>query len=228
MQMAWAVAAGVAGGYLAGSIPFGLLIAKARGVDLRHEGSCNIGATNVFRCVGKGWGILALLLDALKGFIPAWLFPALIQAGRCEFCEPVPGWAGLAFGLAAVAGHNWPVWLGFKGGKGVATSVGVLLGVAPAEMGIGLAVFAVVLAATRRVSVGSIAAALAVVASAWGFFACGRMGLLLALVLTVLGAVVVVRHRANIARLARGEEPPLWGPGTPQKAKRAERGGKGS
>ena len=123
----------VAASYLMGSVPFGLLIAKARGVDLRHSGSGNIGATNVFRCVGKGWGVLALVLDALKGFVPAFCGP---MVAFCQFGESVPPWLGVACGLAAVAGHNWPVWLGFKGGKGVATSAGMALGVAPGAGGV--------------------------------------------------------------------------------------------
>ena len=132
-RLVWIVGT-VLAGYLMGSVPFGLLIAKARGVDLRNSGSGNIGATNVFRCVGKGWGVLALLLDALKGFLPAFFFPALAARG---LHGAVPSWLGVACGLAAVVGHNWPVWLGFKGGKGVATSAGMALGVAPGAVGIG-------------------------------------------------------------------------------------------
>ena len=106
------------GSYLLGSIPNGLFIAKAKGIDLRKVGSGNIGATNVFRCVGKGWGIAAFVLDAIKGFVPAFVFPRLVL--------DCPDWLGLACGVAAVAGHNWPVWLNFKGGKGVSTSAGML------------------------------------------------------------------------------------------------------
>lgn len=199
---------GLVVGYLAGSVPFGLLIAKARGIDLRHRGSCNIGATNVFRCVGKGWGVLALLLDTAKGFMAAFWLPMLVGGG-------VGGGEGLGlvFGAAAVAGHNWPIWLKGRGGKGVATSAGVLLGVAPWAMGIGLVVFAVTLGATRRVSAGSIAAAVAVAGSSWGFVYLGWMRWVSAVVLSVLAGVVIFRHRANILRLAGGVEPPLWGGG---------------
>ena len=187
--------------YLLGAIPNGLLIAKAKGIDLRQAGSGNIGATNVFRCVGKGWGILAFVLDAVKGFVPAFGFP-LFVAGA-------PDWLGLACGVAAVAGHNWPVWLGFKGGKGVATSAGMLLGIAPAAVGIGFLVFAVTVAATRFVSLGSILAAVAVPAAYISMT--GGENRLLAGVLVGMGLLVIVKHRANLRRLVRGEEPRITG-----------------
>lgn len=207
----WAWVAGlVAAGYLMGSIPFGLLIAKARGVDLRHSGSGNIGATNVFRCVGKGWGVLALVLDALKGFVPAFFFPDLMQAQFCEFCEPVPSWLGVACGLAAVAGHNWPVWLGFKGGKGVATSAGMALGVAPGAVGIGLAAFALVVVATRWVSLASMLGCAAATAAGWWLYGGGEKGWLV-WVLGAMTVLVVWRHRANIGRLLHGTEPKIVG-----------------
>ena len=187
--------------YLLGAIPNGLLIAKARGIDLRRTGSGNIGATNVFRCVGKGWGVLAFVLDALKGFVPAFCFPQLVAGA--------PDWLGLACGGAAVAGHNWPVWLGFKGGKGVATSAGMLLGIAPAAVGIGFGVFAVTVAATRFVSLGSILAAVAVPAAYLALNGTGNK--LLAGVLVGLGLLVIVKHRANIRRLLQGAEPRITG-----------------
>lgn len=187
--------------YLLGAIPNGLLLAKAKGIDLRQTGSGNIGATNVFRCVGKGWGILAFVLDALKGFVPAFCFPRLMASA--------PDWLGLACGVAAVAGHNWPVWLGFKGGKGVATSAGMLLGIAPAAVGIGFGVFAVTVAATRFVSLGSILAAVAVPAAYLALNGTGNQ--LLAGVLVGLGLLVIVKHRANIRRLLQGAEPRITG-----------------
>lgn len=187
--------------YLLGAVPFGLLVARARGIDIRKVGSCNIGATNVFRCVGKGWGILTFLLDALKGFVPACLFPLLL--GRLTG-QPAPPASGLVFMLLAIAGHNWPVYLGFKGGKGVATSAGGLLGVAPAAVGIGLAVWVAVFALSRYVSVASIVAAAAVAVSAWLLYA--SAGLLIPIAMTLLAAVLIVRHRANIRRLMQGTE----------------------
>ena len=187
--------------YLLGSVPNGLLIARLKGIDLQKVGSGNIGATNVFRCVGKGWGIAAFVLDAVKGFVPAFFFPRLL--------ETAPPWLGLACGIAAVAGHNWPVWLKFKGGKGVSTSAGMLLGIAPAAVGIGFAVFAVVLALTRFVSLGSILAAIAVAGS--GVWLYGADNRLLAGALVAMGALVVLKHRANLGRLLNGTEPRIVG-----------------
>jgi acyl phosphate:glycerol-3-phosphate acyltransferase len=183
--------------YLLGAIPNGLLIARLKGIDLQQVGSGNIGATNVFRCVGKGWGIAAFILDALKGFVPAFAFPLLVANA--------PAWLGLACGAAAVAGHNWPVWLQFKGGKGVSTSAGMLLGIAPAAVGIGFVVFALAVALTRWVSLGSILAAIAVPAA--HFALNGTDNPLLAGALVVMGLLVIVKHRANIRRLLAGTEP---------------------
>ena len=191
----------VSAAYLLGSIPNGLLIARLKGVDLQKVGSGNIGATNVFRCVGKGWGVLAFVLDAIKGFVPAFCFPRLMEAA--------PPWLGLACGIAAVAGHNWPVWLKFKGGKGVSTSAGMLLGIAPAAVGIGFAVFALVVALTRFVSLGSILAALAVAGS--GVWLYGADNRLLAGALILMGLLVIVKHRANVGRLLKGTEPRIVG-----------------
>ena len=187
--------------YLLGSIPNGLLIARLKGVDLQKVGSGNIGATNVFRCVGKGWGIAAFVLDAVKGFVPAFFFPRLL--------ESAPPWLGLACGVAAVAGHNWPVWLKFKGGKGGSTSAGMLLGIAPAAVGVGFAVFALTVALTRFVSLGSILAAIAVPAAYLGMN--GAENRLLAGALVVMGALVIFKHRANVGRLLRGIEPRIVG-----------------
>lgn len=186
--------------YLIGAIPFGLLVARARGVDIRKVGSCNIGATNVFRSVGKKWGILTFVLDMLKGALPTLLLP-MLAAGETGI--PSPG-LRLACGLVAVCGHNWPVYLRFKGGKGVATTTGVLLGVSPAAMLIGLAAWALVFLTTRYVSVASMAAAIVVVAAAWWLRL--QPWPLVPAVLTVLGAFVLWRHRANVQRLRTGTE----------------------
>lgn len=183
--------------YLIGSIPCGLLIGRLNGVDIRTLGSGNIGATNVFRCVGKGWGISAFILDFFKGFVPAFWLPAWLM-------EAPPAHAGILAGALAVAGHNWPVWLKFRGGKGVATSAGMLAGIAPWTIGAGLVAWSLTMLATRIVSVASMVAAVAVAISGWVFYRAD--GPLLPSVLTVLGALVILRHRHNIARLMRGEE----------------------
>ena len=187
--------------YLLGSVPFGLLLARIKGVDLQKVGSGNIGATNVYRCVGKRWGIAAFVLDAVKGFVSAFVFPMMVSSS--------PAWLGLACGVAAVAGHNWPVWLKFKGGKGVSTSAGMLLGIAPAAVGIGFIVFAITVALTRYVSLGSILAAIAVPTA---FLALDRTeNHLLAGALVVMGLLTIFKHRANIRRLLAGTEPKIAG-----------------
>lgn len=179
--------------YLLGAMPFGLLVARSRGVDIRQQGSGNIGATNVFRVVGKGWGVFTFVLDALKGFIPAFVFWRLAHLGA--------EW-GVLFGILAILGHTFPVFLKFKGGKGVATSAGMLLGVAPAAVGIGFLCWALCLLFSRIVSLSSILAAVAVAVSVWWM----DEGLTVRIALTVLSLLVIWLHRANIKRLMNGTE----------------------
>jgi glycerol-3-phosphate acyltransferase PlsY len=191
----------VGGAYALGSVPVGLLLARRKGIDITKVGSGNIGATNVFRSVGRGWGIATFAGDALKGFVPAFALPKLIAlAGH----HSAPAFLGLLFGCAAIAGHNWPVFLRFKGGKGVATSAGVLLGVAPLAMVFGLVSWIALFILTRYVSIASIGAALVVPIVSWNLYF--RRGALLPFALTMIGFVVVWRHRANIARLMDGTE----------------------
>ncbi len=184
----------VAGGYLLGAVPFGWLLGRlGRGLDVRRVGSGNIGATNVGRSVGAWAGILTLVLDVGKGAAAAW------GAGWLSGQPAV----AMAAGLAAVAGHIFPVYLGFKGGKGVATGLGVFLVLAPPEtLGAGV-LFLAAAAATRRVSVGSIAATISL-----------PVILLVrqaspALLLTALASslLIVIRHSENIRRLFAGTEP---------------------
>jgi len=181
--------------YVIGSIPFGLLISKAKGKDIRTMGSCNIGATNVLRCLGKPLGITCFVLDVLKGYLPAALFPII---GKID-----PAF-GLLFGTAAILGHNFPIFLKFKGGKGVATSAGVLLGIAPLAVAIGLFTWILVFKVSCYVSLGSIIAALVVIITGW--IRIERYGIVTAIALTLLGALTVYRHRENIKRLANGTE----------------------
>lgn len=181
--------------YLLGAVPFGFLAGKVWGIDIRTQGSGNIGATNVFRTLGKGPGIVVLLLDALKGFVPAFFFPTWFSAE--------PAW-GLGFGIAAILGHNFPVYLRFKGGKGVATTGGVLLGAAPAAALIGVGVWVVVFLAGGYVSLGSMCAAVAVPVAGWWLY--GSAGAILPGALTALGLMVIWRHRSNIQRIRSGSE----------------------
>ena len=187
--------------YLIGAIPIGLLLSRMKGIDVRTVGSGNIGATNVFRSVSKTLGVLTFIGDALKGFVPAYFFPMFgkIITGTFQGSE-----IGLLCGVAAIAGHNWPIYLKFKGGKGISTSAGVLLGVAPTAVGLGLLGWIVLLLASRFVSVASIGAAIVVPAVSWPLYA--SQGLLLPIALTILGALAVWRHKSNIQRLIDGTE----------------------
>ena len=188
-----------AASYLIGSVPFGLLISKAKGQDIRKLGSGNIGATNVLRCLGKPLGITCFVLDVLKGYLPAALFPML---GKTLCPNAVGPSIGILFGAAAILGHNFPVFLKFKGGKGVATSAGVLLGVAPLAVVIGLLTWVVVFKASGYVSLGSIMAALVVLLTGWT----AGYEPVTAIALTLLGALTIYRHRTNIQRLMNGTE----------------------
>lgn len=201
------IMATVALAYLMGSIPFGLLVGFMRGVDVRKVGSCNIGATNVLRTVGKPWGILAFALDFGKGVAGALAAPCLARAIFGGGCGVSSETLRLVGGLAAVVGHTWPVWLGFRGGKGVATSFGMLLAVVPVQVGIAFAAWVVVLLVSRYVSLASICAATVLPVAVWLMkFDAAAGNWALPAAITVLGALVVLRHRANIVRLANGTE----------------------
>lgn len=195
------VGVGVAG-YLVGAIPFGLLIAKLKGIDIRKVGSGNIGATNVLRAVGKPWGITTFILDALKGLAGSFIFPAVGTHLGADFQSLEL--AGLVGGVAAILGHTFPIYLGFKGGKGVATSAGAVLGLAPLAILIGLTLWTISFYAFRYVSLASIIGAITAVTTGWILYRAN--GLLLPIALTVLGLLVILRHHANIKRLLNGTE----------------------
>jgi glycerol-3-phosphate acyltransferase PlsY len=193
------------GAYLLGSIPFSFLVARARGVDVRQVGSGNVGATNVMRSVGPAAGLLAFLLDSGKGALAAWLAQELAGAHVPESANVLPA----AAAAIAVIGHVYPVWLGFRGGKGVATGAGAFLPIAPLAAGLAIVTFAVVLAATRYVSAASVAGAVMLAVLAF----LTQPNPAVALAALVCTALIVVRHRGNLERLRRGEEPRL---GTPR------------
>lgn len=186
----------VAVAYLSGSVPYGYLIARRRGIDIQAEGSGNIGATNVTRILGKKTGVAVLLLDVLKGALPVAVALALAAAGDAA------RWAVAASALAAVVGHCFPVWLRFHGGKGVATSLGVFLVLDLRASGLAIVVFAVVYAASRVASLGSLAAALLFPAFLWLL---GHAPVDVALA-AAMALVITIRHRDNIARLREGRE----------------------
>ena len=181
-------------GFLLGSLPCGFWLARAKGVDIRKKGSGNIGATNVGRILGKEWGYLVFALDALKGWLAVWLAAEFLQAGDT---------GSVLTGMAAVAGHVFSPWLNFKGGKGVATSAGVLLGLAPAVLIWTAAIWGISFAVRRIVSISSLLAA-----TAFPFLVMwlepGRHALLL--VAFVLAGLVWYRHRDNLQRLVQGTE----------------------
>jgi glycerol-3-phosphate acyltransferase PlsY len=190
--------------YLIGSIPTGFLVARAKGVDIRQVGSGNIGATNAFRVLGKGWGIGVLLLDFAKGLGACLLVPLVVRAGL----DLPPATEGavtltLVAAVAAVLGHNFTVWLRFKGGKGIATSAGALAALVPWALGIGVVVWVLLFALTRYVSLGSIGAALSLPVATW-FTTGGNTPL--TLLTGALGFMAVLKHRMNIQRLLTGTE----------------------
>ena len=190
--------------YLLGSIPFGYLIVRARtGADVRASGSGGTGATNVSRRAGKFAGVVTLLLDAAKGAL-AVLLARLVLADDFGLNWWVAGAA-----VAAVFGHCFPVWLGFRGGKGVATGVGVFLSLYPPAVACAAVVFVLAVALTRYVSLGSILATAVFPLFVWLLSVYFRPVAGLAQVLTaavIAGALIILMHRANLARLLRGTE----------------------
>lgn len=199
----------LAAAYLVGSTPSSWLAGRLAGVDLTRRGSGNLGGTNVFRVLGWRWALPVVVVDIGKGFLPAWLFPAWDGAGAPQLA--------LAYGLAAVAGHVWSVLLRFRGGKGVATSGGVLLALAPLATAIGALVWGGLVLLTRTVSIASLAAATSLPALTWVLDAPGETVAFTA----VLALFVWWTHRENVGRLVRGEEL-RFGGGRPEAASPGE------
>jgi glycerol-3-phosphate acyltransferase PlsY len=193
--------------YLLGSLPFGLYIAKWwKGIDVREHGSGNIGATNVYRVVGAPAGVLVFILDVLKGAAPP-IFAAMQGMGVV--------WQ-VAAGMAAILGHNFSPFLGFKGGKGVSTSLGVLLGVAWRVGFTAWALWAVVVALTRYVSLGSILAAVSLAPlSAWYYPLHSTDNVARFAFCLAAGIFSIIKHRANIVRLLHGTENRIGRPKPP-------------
>jgi len=192
------------GAYLLGSIPTGFLVAKAKGIDIRTVGSGNIGATNVFRILGKPAGIFVLLFDAFKGWAgAAWVSRAVYYSMmKADLDGNTLEMLSFVGGFGAVLGHNYTCWLNFKGGKGIATSAGVLVALVPWALLIALGVWIAMFATTRYVSVGSIVAAVALPFATW--FTTHKPSL--AIITGVLSALAIYKHKANIQRLLNGTE----------------------
>ena len=197
------IALAIALSYLLGSIPTSAIAGRIKGVDLRRHGSGNLGATNALRVLGPGVGVPVLAIDVGKGLLAALLIGRLGAASALG-----PSGAALAAGLAAVAGHIWPVFAGFRGGKGVATACGVFLAMSPLAALAAIALWGVVVGITRYVSLGSILAAAFL---PWAVVLEARLAgrplpVPLVVVAAVVAAALVARHRSNIRRLITGTE----------------------
>jgi len=204
--------------YLLGSIPTGFLVAKARGVDIRAVGSGNIGATNVFRILGKAAGIFVLLADAAKGWVAVFVMAKLVSHWFYPAAGPLAReWFAICAGVSAILGHNYTCWLRFKGGKGIATSAGVLVALVPGPLLIILSIWIIVFALSRYVSLASIAASFALPFACW---AIGESTTII-LITGALGALAIYKHKANIQRLIQGTENRIGGkkPQTPAATK---------
>ena len=189
--------------YLLGSIPTGYLVAKAKGIDIRSVGSGNIGATNVFRILGKGAGTLVLLTDALKGFLACTLVVFLVR----KYIWADAGFSGkevlaVVAGVAAILGHNYTCWLKFKGGKGIATTAGVLVALVPWALLIVLGIWIFVFVTSRYVSLASIAAAFCLPFVVWLLDSSQLMSFITA----ILALLAIYKHKANIQRLLNRTE----------------------
>jgi len=182
--------------YILGSIPFGFIVGKIKGHDLRREGSGNVGTTNVFRVVGKKEGIMVFILDLLKGFIPVFYFTR------------VSPYIGIAAVLGAITGHVTTPFLRFKGGKGIATGFGSLLALMMVPALLIFAVWIILLGITRRVSVGSLGAAIAL--PIFYFYTSDPVYIPILIITVIITIIVFVAHRSNIKRIIKKEEPPIF------------------
>ena len=193
----------ILGAYLVGSIPFGYLIGRMRGVDVRTVGSKNIGATNVYRTVGHKWGFLAFFCDFLKGFLPAFLSSLYVSnPSNVSNLANLP----VLVGLACVIGHTLTVFMKFKGGKGVATAFGMTVALATYPALLAFAVFVVTVWISHYISLGSMLAAVALAILVWLFPCLLAMRVIAALI----AVFVVYKHKSNIQRLMKGCENKIY------------------
>ncbi|MCS6959457.1 MAG: glycerol-3-phosphate 1-O-acyltransferase PlsY [Pseudanabaenaceae cyanobacterium SKYGB_i_bin29] len=190
--------------YLLGSIPTGYLVGKVKGIDIREHGSGSTGATNVWRVIGKKEGVFVWLVDSLKGYGAVWL---ALHWGQLFPNYPLHSWWVVGSALMVVLGHSRSVWLGFQGGKSVASGLGVLFALNPKVALVAFGVWGVSLLIWRTVSISSILAAFAT--PVLFYFLDGRLPYLL--LTTVAGLFVIWRHSSNIQRILAGTEPQIWG-----------------
>lgn len=192
--------------YLIGSVPAGYLAGRAAGIDIRKVGSGNIGATNVLRVLGKRYGYPVFLFDFLKGTAAVEI--SILIFNSTHHAEASRELCAILAGVSSVIGHSYPVWLGFKGGKGVATSFGVVFGLIPVAALIAVMVWLITFGMTRYVSVASMTAALTLPITALAMLDLKQLnGPTLLLFSICLAAIVIWRHRSNLSRLTRGTEP---------------------
>ena len=194
----WSVVFYLSLGFLSGSVPYSWLLGRLKGTDIRKVGSGNAGATNLMRVCGAGYGFIGLLLDALKGALP-------VFAAANGFLNVPQGndTAVALVAICAVLGHVFTPWLGFNGGKGVATALGALLVLSPVSVATAVTVFVLVLLLTRYVSLGSICAAVFMIPAVF-LFDPGKTAV--QAVMSLVAILIIVRHKSNILRLIRGEE----------------------
>lgn len=206
--------------YLLGAVPFGFLAGRLNGIDLREHGSCNIGATNAMRVLGKGWGILVFVLDFAKGFIPVYLWKHVVSSYSFNGVDGSLWWSSgilVLVGLATILGHTYTCFLHFKGGKGVATTGGVLFAISPLVAVISVAYWVLALFVTRYVSLASVTAGIVMILAAlydldyfgetgWAW----RPQILIIFFLTLVAVLVIVKHRSNLRRLMLGTEPKVF------------------
>jgi len=212
MDLTWLIWVLVA--YLCGTISFALLIGKIKGVDIRTVGSGNVGASNVGRAFGRKWGFLCFLLDVAKGAVPTAIAGAMLGYISNDNLPAADAWKWLAIGTAAIVGHMFPLWLRFKGGKGVATGLGVMLGIFPFLTWPGVAALFIWIVATvamRYISLSSMLAACSLPIIVTLMIALGDGYTLtqahpFLIVTGLLAALVVLKHRSNIIRLLAGTE----------------------
>ena len=211
--MAWIWGLWALFGYLCGSVPVAWLIGRAHGIDVRRVGSGNVGATNLGRELGRGWGALCLFLDVVKGLSPVALSGLVMSVAATKTIAADQAWCWLGVAAAAVVGHVFPIWLKFRGGKGVATGLGVLLGFWPLltlPTVAAVVTWLLVAGVFRQISLASIVAALVLPCYVWltsTIISLAVADMLPFLIVTALMAVlVVIRHRTNIGRLIKGTE----------------------